>query len=426
MSPMGESSRRREFHLIKRAVAVVILAAALIFPGAVDASVIIEGVPSWLKERMERSAVTVWAEIRQSGPSSAQDNLRLLALVAERVFAGFAVEESFYREEKAVLRLRPRDGATDWRVEIFPPQLASPVDEWFRESVSGLGESIRTHLENLPLDALSWADTPLKEAVESLCSPRLPGWNASLLVKLEQAETILRVSFVPRPPFVLAVVPRVSSATLPVMLRSDLNENILRTLSPVVGLPIEWVSAHRKKVEKMAAEALRQTNIVGNTRSVVDVTFQPAQIAAADAVVDSPKYSVRAWVAAYAGSDTKYPEIGLHLGRKFLPVSGWDMELYGEWLLSANDFSLESRWGIRWSPWKNILAGVERSFPGNVTWYRLWIDGGVRAPYLWWRISEDGDHHAGIGYRLNRRISLEIHYDGRDEDKISIKALSDL
>jgi len=32
----------------------------------------------------------------------------------------------------------------------------------------------------------------------------------------------------------------------------------------------------------------------------------------------------------------------------------------------------------------------------------------------------------GLGYRLNQRISLEIHYDGRDEDKISIRALSDL
>lgn len=102
------------------------------------------------------------------------------------------------------------------------------------------------------------------------------------------------------------------------------------------------------------------------------------------------------------------------------------MEAYGEWLLLANDFTLESRWGLRWSPWKNIMAGVERAFPGNVTWYRLWIDGGVKAPYLWWRVDEDGHHNLGAGYRINPRVSLEIHYDGRDEDKISIKALSDL
>jgi len=409
-----------------RAVAVLILAAALLFPGPAKASVVIEGAPLWLRERMERSAASVWAEIRQGGSASANDSLRLLSLVAERVFAGFDVADSFFRGKDAVLRVRPLGGTSPWRVEISPPQLVSPVDGWFREDVSGLGEKIRTHLGDLPVDALSWADSPLKELIDTLCSPRLPGWIPSLLVRLEQEGPILRVSFVPRPPFVLAVVPRVSSDTLPVMLRSDLNENVLRTLSPVVGLPIDWVSAHREKVEAMAAESLRQTNIVGNTRSAVVVSFRPAQIAAADAFVDSPKYSVRAWVAAYAGSDTKYPEIGLHMGRKFLPVSGWNMELYGEWILSANDFSLESRWGIRWSPWNNILAGVERAFPGNVTWYRIWIEGGVRAPYLWWRISEDGDHHVGAGYRLNQRISLEIHYDGRDENKISIRALSDL
>jgi hypothetical protein len=412
--------------MILRAVAVLVLAAALLFPDPGGAAVVIEGAPLWLRKRMERSAATVWAEIRQDGSSSARDGLRLLSLVAERVFAGYSVVDSFYRGEDAVLRLRPVERTASWRVEIFQPQLASPVGGWFREDVSGLGEKIRTHLGDLPVDALSWADTPLKELIDTLCSPRLPGWSASLLVRLEQEGPILRVSFIPRPPFVLAVVPRVSSDTLPVMLRSDLNENILRTLSPVVGLPIEWVSAHSEKVEEMAAESLRQTNIVGNTRSVVDVSFKPAQIATADAFVDSPKYSVRAWVAAYAGSDTKYPEIGLHAGRKFLPVSGWDMELYGEWILTANDFTLESRWGIRWSPWKNVLAGVEQAYPGNVTWYRLWIEGGVRAPYLWWRVSEDGDHHAGAGYRLNRRISLEIHYDGRDDDKISIRALSDL
>lgn len=424
MSPAGESERSRIG--ILRAVAVLILAAALLFPGPAGAAVVIEGAPPWLRERMERSAASVWSEIRQDGSLSAGDSLRLLSLVAERVFAGFAVEDSFFRGEDAVLRIKPLAGTAPWRVEIFPPQLASPVDGWFRESASGIGERIRDHLGNLPLDALSWADSPLKELIDTLCSPGLPGWSASLLVRLEQEGPVLRVSFVPKPPFVLAVVPRVSSGTLPVMLRSDLNENILRTLSPVVGLPIEWVSAHRDKVEKMAAESLRQTNIVGNTRSTVEVSFRAAQIAAANALVESPKYSVRAWVAAYAGSDTKYPEIGLHMGRKFLPVSGWDMEFYGEWILSANDFSLESRWGIRWSPWKNILAGVERAFPGNVTWYRLWIEGGVRAPYLWWRLSEDGDHHVGLGYRLNQRISLEIHYDGRDEDKISIRALSDL
>ena len=425
MSPMGEQ-RVNFTKRMKRAVAVLTLAAALLFPALLEASVVVEGVPPWLRGPMERSARSVWEEIQSGGAPSGEESLRLLALVAARVFMGFRVQDVLLKRGVPHLRFAPSDGALPWEVEIIPPQLIAPADGWFWESLRGLGEEISATLEDLPVEALSWADVPLKRTVDDLFKPLLPGWNSSLLVRMEEERRILRISFVPQPPFVLAVVPRVTSDTLPVMLQSDLHETILKALAPVVGLPIEWVSFHKGKVEELAAGALKETNIVENSRSSVKVSFHPAQVAAADASIDSPKYSVRAWVAAYAGSDAKYPEIGLHFGRKFLPFSGWDMEAYGEWLLSANDFTLESRWGLRWSPWKNIMAGVERVFPGNVTWYRLWIDGGVKAPYLWWRVDEDGRHNLGAGYRINPRVSLEIHYDGRDEDKISIKALSDL
>ncbi len=122
MSPAGESERSRIG--ILRAVAVLILAAALLFPGPAGAAVVIEGAPPWLRERMERSAASVWSEIRQDGSLSAGDSLRLLSLVAERVFAGFAVEDSFFRGEDAVLRIKPRRTA-HWRVEFSPPACLS-------------------------------------------------------------------------------------------------------------------------------------------------------------------------------------------------------------------------------------------------------------------------------------------------------------
>ena len=311
-------------------------------------------------------------------------------------------------------------------MEIASPQLSPPVSSWFQEDVSGLEKKIAELLPLLPLDALTWADLSLRDAIASIAAAQVPGWTPGLLVKLQDGRRILQISFAPRPPLVLAIVPKVYSSSLPVMLRSDLRENMLRTLAPVVGLPIEWAGANSKRIEALAEGKLLDSNTVGNTRATVEVHFQPGQIAPANAEVESPRYSIRAWVAAYAGSDTKFPEIGLHLGRKFVPFSGLTMELYGEWLLSANDFSLESRWGVRWSPWKHIMAGVEQAYPGSVTWYRLWFEGGVNAPYAWWRISEDGDHSAGIGYRINGRISLELHYDGRDDEKISLKAISDL
>lgn len=407
------------------AAAGVLLAAALLFPPSARAGVKVEGVPPWLRERMERSAETVWSEIASGEDAGVQRALSLLSMVSERVFTGFSVVEAVRDGQDVLLRLEPGE-KIPWVVEIASPQLSPPVSSWFQEDVSGLEKKIAELLPLLPLDALTWADLSLRDAIASIAAAQVPGWTPGLLVKLQDGRRILQISFAPRPPLVLAIVPKVYSSSLPVMLRSDLRENMLRTLAPVVGLPIEWAGANSKRIEALAEGKLLDSNTVGNTRATVEVHFQPGQIAPANAEVESPRYSIRAWVAAYAGSDTKFPEIGLHLGRKFVPFSGLTMELYGEWLLSANDFSLESRWGVRWSPWKHIMAGVEQAYPGSVTWYRLWFEGGVNAPYAWWRISEDGDHSAGIGYRINGRISLELHYDGRDDEKISLKAISDL
>ena len=405
---------------------VAFFAAALILPFSSEGAVRVDGVPGWLSGSVERSLNSVWNEISTAGGQARDGNsLGLLSVVAERILAGYAVLSVSMDGADVTVRLKPRE-KVPWDVEIVPPQLASPVSEWFSGNAEGLEEKIGTMLAPLPLDALSWADVALKEGIEAICHPSLPGWNPSLLVRVQGQQRILRVSFAPRTPLVLAIVPSISSSTLPVMLRSDMRENILRALSPVVGLPIEWAAANRSRIEALAGESLLQTNTVSNVRGSVDVSFRSAQLAPLEAVVESPTYSLRAWVAAYAGAEGKYPEIGLHFGRNALPVTGWDLELYGEWILSADDFSLESRWGMTWSPWKRMHAGLELSFPGSVLWYRLSLEGGTGAPYVWWRHSEDGDDNAGVGWRVNGRISIELHYDSRDGDTLSLKALSDL
>ncbi|NLB84375.1 MAG: hypothetical protein GX791_09075, partial [Synergistaceae bacterium] len=302
----GTPLRRRR---IKRtfigAAASLLLAAALLFPFSALAGVRVEGVPSWLKLRMERSAETVWSEIA-SGESETEGEkaLSLLSMVSERVFTGFSVIEAVRDGQDVRLRLAPRE-KIPWVVEIASPQLSPPVSFWFQEDVFGLEEKIALLLPLLPLDALTWADLSLRDAIASIAAAQVPGWTPGLLVKLQDGRRILQISFAPKPPLVLAIVPKVYSSSLPVMLRSDLRENMLRTLAPVVGLPIEWAGANRKRIEGLAEEKLLDSNTVGNTRAVVEVNFQPGQIAPANAEVESPMYSIRAWVAAYIGSDTK-------------------------------------------------------------------------------------------------------------------------
>lgn len=412
--------------------------AFLLLPFGADASagdVRVEGVPFWLRPSVERSLRSVWNEIAHRSGFSEEERRALLSVVTERIFVGYSSSVSL-SEVGALVALSPISPVA-WAVEIKPPSLSAPAEEWFAESAGELTGTLVRMLGLLPVEALSWADVALKEAIEDVCAPLLPGWSPSLLVRFEGGRSasgtqrgdekwILQLSFSPKPPLVLAIVPSISSATLPVASRSDLREKILRTLAPVVGLPIEWAAKNKLRIEALAAEALLDTNTVSNARATVDVSFSPEQLSPVQAEVESPRYSIRAWIAVYAGADGKYPEIGIHLGRKALPFPGWDVELYGEWILSVNDFSLESRWGARWSPWKHIHAGVEVAFPGNILWYRLSVAGTSRSPYFLWRLSEDGDSMVGLGYRLDERISLELHYDERMEDTLTLKAISDL
>lgn len=411
---------------VKRAVAVVFFAAALLFPNAVSAAVRAEGVPGWLRAAVELSLSSVWAEITpETGERSTSEALALLTVVAERVFTGYRVAGSSYDGGNLTVALRS-DKGMDWAVEVQPPKLADPFGGWFGESLKGLDEEIGRTIGPLPIDALSWADVPLRDEIESLCALRVPGWRPSLLVKLQEGQGTLQISFTPDPPFVLAIVPDISSSTFPLIFRSDMRGDMLLALSPLIGLPVAWAEQNRKRIEAYAAATLESGSTAEQAKTEVDVVFTPAQLASAKAAVESDRYVVRAWIAAYVGTDDRYPELGVHFGRKFLLTSKFPMELYGEWILSANDFSLESRWGVRWSPWKNVFLGAEQAFPGNQTWFRLWIAGGIREPYFWWRVSGEGDHNLGVGYRLTGHLSLELHYDDRDDDTISLKAIADL
>ena len=280
---------RRSGRTIIGAAAGILLAAALLFPFSARAGVRVDGVPSWLKTRMERSAETVWEEIVSGGNEAAgQKALSLLSMVSERVFTGYSVVETVRDGGDVRLRLQPRE-KVPWVVEIASPQLSPPVSSWFREDAAGLEKKIGELLLLLPLDALAWADLPLRDAIASVAHAQVPGWSPGLLVKLQDGLRILQVSFVPKPPLVLTVVPKVYSASLPVMLRSDLRENMLLTLAPVVGLPIEWAAANRKRIEALAEEKLLNSNTVGNTRAAVEVNFQSAEISPANATVESPR-----------------------------------------------------------------------------------------------------------------------------------------
>ncbi len=276
------------------------------------------------------------------------------------------------------------------------------------------------------MEALGWGDGALRNLLQGAGEREFPGWGLVPLVQLSGDRAELRVRLSPLPPLVLALDPSLRSSSLPLMLRKDLSESLLKYLAPLNGLPVAWVQRHQAEAERWAGDILRERNTVQNSRATVTVRLKPQEIAPVDVRVESRTYVLQAWVAAYAGSDALYPEVGLHLGRRASLWSRGEVELYGEWIAKVDDFDVESRWGVRTSPVGDLWLGVEMVWPGELLWWRVWLENDARRAYAWWRLSRDGDHQGSVGWRLTDHISLEVHYDNRVPDQLSLRAVGNL
>ncbi|GHS95934.1 hypothetical protein AGMMS50276_13390 [Synergistales bacterium] len=406
--------------LYKRAALAVLLAAALFLPQSSFAGELaVSARPSWLEPHARRALTVVWEKIP---PLAAR--LDTLSIVAKQLFEGYDVNIRI-ADAAPFVTLTPltRD---EWRVSLSEPSLREDASEWFSRDVEGLSEEIAPLLKDLPIDALSWADSALNERIAQIIERRLPGWSFSLVVRINGDSQTLQVSFRAEQPLVLAVTPSIFSSTLPVMFQSDLAAKLIPGMSPIIGLPVAWIAKHKDDAEKMAREFLEDRNAVSNTRSMVEITFTPHQISEVDALVNSPRFSLQISLAGYAGIKGRYPELGVMAGLNTNRWTGVDLEIYNELVIDAGEFGLTDRLGFRFPLLARgaLRIGAEVEWPDGEIWYRAWIDTNrMKRPYLWWRWNHDQGHGASIGYRLNEHISVEIHYDARYKNKIGLRGI---
>jgi len=382
------------------------------------------GVPLWLRSTAERSLEAVWQELR-SRPGSPQEHLEILGLVAGRLFAGYGVK-SASGEGDPVVVLIPAVAPPRWSLRLEGPALSGPPGEWLSSDVRRTEKALAPLLDEVPVEALGWGDGALRKVLQETGEQELPGWELAPLVQLSGGQAELRVRLLPSPPLVLALAPSLRSTSLPLMLKKDLTEALLKNLAPIHGLPVAWVRHHQEEAERWAGDILEDRNTVQNTRASVAVRMKPKEIAPVDVRVESRTYVLQAWMAAYAGSDALYPEVGIHLGRRASLWSRGEVELYGEWIAKVHDFGLESRWGVRTSPVGDLWLGVEVVWPGETVWGRLWLENDARRAYAWWRLSRDGDNQGSVGWHLTDHISLELHYDDRVPDQLILRAVGTL
>lgn len=423
--------RDRFISLYPRRVAVASAAATLfvcliaLSPARAEAAVRVFGLGDWLSSAAERSLNAVYEHI--SPGESREAKARLLRVVADRLVTGFAVDDVTFSEDFVFVRLRQQSPPPEWGVNLTPPNLREPVDGWFARDTAGLADELASRMEGVPLEALAWGDAELKRVVEDACADRLPGWRVSLMVRMAaEGRASLEVSFTPEQPLTLAVTPRISSTSIPVLLHSTLKEDLVKGFAPVIGLPVVWLDRHKDDFVALGKEILEGDSLVEQAKADPLVEVKTDSVSEVDIELESRRYAVWVWMGVYAGAEGKYPEVGLHFGRRAQPLPHWDAELYVELISSLEDFDLETRLGMRWSPWRNVWLGGEWTHPDHLWWLRAAFDARPKEPYAWIRLSEEGDTNGALGLRINDIFSIEIHYDSRDDDSLNIRALVNL
>jgi hypothetical protein len=408
--------------------AATLLVFGMFFHGCLPAhaSVRVNGLNEWLTESAERSMEAVYSHISPS--ESAGIKHELLTTVANRLLLGYTVEGvTFQGKDGVEITLSPSAPPPEWEVVINQPVLSPPVDGWFASDINGMSETILSLVRNVPVEALSWGDTSLRDVIERLSAERIPGWRVTLMARYTiEGGMILDVSFVPEQPLALSVTTEINSSSIPAVLHSNLKDDLVKGFAPIIGVPVSWLDRHKSDFEALGREILSGEYLVEFSKAMPAVSANTGVVSNVDVELESRRYSGRLWMAVYAGAEERYPEVGIHLGRRIQLLPRWDMEMYSELILQLDDGELEAKFGVRWPLWRNIWLGTEWSDVNDIWWGRLDIESWARRPYAWLRFSEDEDVNAALGYHINEYISIELHYDSRYEDEWNVRTLLNL
>ncbi len=379
----------------------------------------ISGVPQWLESAVTRSLLAVWSEIPNRQDI---DREGTLAIVAARLFAGYDVKVQPKRDGPAIIFVAS-DEIIKPEVKLNRPDLRGMALEWFSNDIAGVDDEIFALVENLPQSAFTWADEELRSKIGKIVENKLPGWDFSVQIYISQNSTLINISFRPSTNLILAIKPDLYSHTVPVMIRSYLEAKLIPAFSPLIGVPVQWAKTHKEEIETLANEFLEDRHSVENLRADVSVTFVADTVSSLEARVDSKDFMFQMWVAAFAGLEGRYPEVGAFFG--FRPDIWLNPEIYIEAIFSLNDFDVISRVGGRFELVNNFWLGIENQWPDNEYFFRVQYSPlKIRRPYAFWRFSPELEaHEAALGYRFDEHVSVELYYDSLGKDKLGLRGV---
>lgn len=380
--------------------------------------------PEWLNESIRGSMGAVWRELQVSRLTR-QSAVNALALVASRLFPGYDISLA-----GRYVVIKP-ERIWQWQVEIAFPEVADRLVgnglDWLETDIRNAIPELEKVMETIPPEALGWSSGKFHSKISSIISENIPGWRCAAKISTDdEQKAFLKINIYPENPLLLAVSPETLSSSISQLLADKISDKTVEFMSPFTGLPLAWVDYHKNELNDWLSKKQLDNSWLEALRASAknDINLKP--IAKVTTQIESTTFSLRGWVSAHAGSSARL-EAGAHIGHFFTFPYDMPAEVYDELIIGFEDWDLDNRLGLRFSPYDPVWLGAEWSRKGDDHfWLRLWITPERSDLYAWLRYGDEDSVETAVGYHLNRYVSLELYYDSREEDEFSIRALSNL
>ena len=185
---------------------------------------------------------------------------KVLSDIVNRVVVGYVVsdlEVRYGKETHIDVSLTPVGRMVESVETIVDYGNLSPLARRLVEKdAAGISEKMAALLVGLPVDSVGWAESVSQSAGRDVIRSNLPEFEASFDVKSSE-HTIVRVSLVPQGDIVRTARLTFRETTIPRVLLLRAVNDTERLLRELEGLPVAFLSRHRKDIEEEMQQNLQ-------------------------------------------------------------------------------------------------------------------------------------------------------------------------
>ncbi|MDU2063698.1 MAG: hypothetical protein E6713_02560 [Sporomusaceae bacterium] len=339
--------------------------------------------PKALK-RMEASISTVGQHIllgRTIAEVAANHSAyeKVIKEVFERVLVGYSVQSvSVFADQETEIRVNLEPwGATvkEVRLDVEFTGLSPEMAALAGQELVSVPERLQENLVGLPIDAVDWAASLVKESLRDLVADRLPEFRPIFEV-IPGPVTTVKMTLSPVGEIVQFTEVAIRSHTLPSLLLYDAKEPLEEMAKEIRGLPISFVQRQRDYFkQKMLArvQALPMTQRYGLTYRLV---LSAANVTTFVLLPETTKYRFFAEGYLDTGRKQNNTSARIHVGKWVNPRN----ELFVESNVVTGSMSWDFSPGYAYRFSKQTLGGFKYSLNDHET--RLFIEQELGKGYM--------------------------------------------